>query len=155
MAWTDIPATDTDVDSPLDEDLFDALRDNQLECRTAHYQVDISEGTASDSSFTTIKTVTIYVPDLADYTGIQRKVIGEFEAKITAGTATYRLLGDGNTGTEVTSTATSFESVECEVDIDAGSAGSVVTVQLQGKSDITPDVRTHKAEDRITWRTVY
>lgn len=36
MAWTDIPNSDLDQNSPLDEDLYEALRDNDRELRIAN-----------------------------------------------------------------------------------------------------------------------
>lgn len=158
MAWTDILSTDTDIGSPIDEDLTEGLRANQLLTRAALFGVSFAEVTTASATYVTVQSVRVYVPDLDDYTGIQRELTAEIEAKVSnaSGVATYMLEDDssGDTGSEVTTSATSYGWQELTLDLDATWAGTNRTINIQAK--ITGGYTAYaRSENAVSWRVAY
>lgn len=134
MAWTDIPAADVDVDSPIDEDLVAALRDNLIECRVCVLGIEVYEDTTNNTSWTTSATVYVWLPDLADQDGLQRSLTLTVELKVTGGgTGYFRLRDDGAAvnGDAPSTTSTSYEDEVSTVDFATGLKGSVRTILVQ------------------------
>ena len=73
--FVDIPDADVDVGSfGTEPDVFEPLRDNAAAVRVALFGVDIAEDTSTAAAFEAINnsSFSVYIPDLADYTGIAR-----------------------------------------------------------------------------------
>ena len=124
MAYVDIPDADVDLDSfGKETDVFQRLRDNIRAGRETVFAWPYAEQSTNSATFVTLDSVRLFVPNVPAFTGIARQIIHDFEAKIApAGTGTYRLRDNvsGNTGTEVTTTNTSYEAKSATLNIDAG-----------------------------------
>lgn len=137
-AYTVIPNTDVDQDSPGKEgDVFQELRDNQNAQRILLIYINFAEQSTPSATYVKLGDVVVYpIPDLADYTSIQRKILGYIDVKTTAGTATFQFrdAGSASTGTEVTTTSSSYEPKEPTIDQDAGWKGTTRTLEIWGKT---------------------
>lgn len=136
MAYTDIPDTDVDIDSPLDEDLFEDLRDNDEAIRQNLFGVEIAEQSTASATYVTLTSFDVYLPSLPDYTGIQRSLVFEAEVRTTAGTATYKVTDNAAAvdSTEATTTSAAYESKEVTLNFAAGLAGTIRTIDVKGKT---------------------
>ncbi len=155
--WTNIPDTDLDVGSPLKEDdVGQALRDNAIACRRWLQAHDFAEdtttsGTASD---VTGSGVTIYIPDMADYTGIARQVKFAIEAKVTSGEGEYQLYNATDTieGTWVAVTATTYTWTELTISNAAATKGDNVNYKVRFRRSSGTGTVYARATNSITLR---
>ena len=135
--WNNIPDADLDLDSPgKTQDVFEYLRDNAGAVRIAILGIYMGEETDNSASYVEhTDTITLHIPDVADYTGIQRKVSVTVEVKVSAGTGTFQLKDDATstTGGEVTSTSTGYEDKTLTLDLDASWKGTDRTIIVQYK----------------------
>ena len=157
--WTDIVSTDVDTDSPLDEDLFQALRDNANAVRQTIFGISVSETSTTSTSFVTLHSFRINVPGLDDYTTIQRQINGEAQAKIAkaAATGTLRLEDDstGTTGSETTFNATTYGYESLTLDVAAAWKGTTRTINIQAKTDNASYATSIKYDQGVGWRLDY
>lgn len=139
MAWVDIPATDTDIDSPEDEDLFESLAGNDVALRVAPVGWGVAEVTASSTGYVTLATVYVRIPDVAS-SAIQRKLVFRFECKVASGgTGTFKVTDNAAAvdSTEATTTSTSYEDKEVTLNFAEGLAGTTRQIDIKGKYTTT------------------
>lgn len=124
--WTNIVDGDVDLDSELDEDLFEALRDNAAAARISVLGIDVDEDTTTTDSPSWDQVLAgdfdLEIPDLNDYVGIARKVTVTVEAKVTSGTTgNLRIYNVTNAtgGSAVGVTETSYTDKEVEINVDS------------------------------------
>lgn len=155
MSWTDISSSQVDIDSPVDTTLMTALRNNSRALRTALFGVHFAETSVAATSFTDVVSTKVYVPDLPDYTGLQRKLTVEIDAKVDAAgdEIQLQLSGFGTTGTAVSVTSTTYGLVELSIDIGSSYAGSTEDVAIQGKA-VTGSGKI-RSLNLVTWRLEY
>jgi len=158
--WNAIPDSDIDLDSPgKTQDVFQYIRDNISAARIIIFGVDLAEDTTSSTSWDThIGSAYIHVPDVADYSGIQRVVYVPIEVKISGGaTGSYRLkdLATSTVGGTETTTSATYEVVTLELDIDASWKGTDRTLKLEFQSSDGGEVAFAKCEYRIDARMEY
>ena len=155
MAWTDIASTDVDIDSAVDTDLMSALRNNTRALRTNLFGVHFAETSVGSASITGIVTAKVYVPDLPDYTGLQRKLTVEIDAKVDASgnEIQLQLSGFGTTGSAVSVTSTTYGLVELSIDIGSSYAGNTEVGAIQGKA-VTGSGKI-RSLNLVTWRLEY
>lgn len=137
--WTDIPDTDIDVDSPGDTDLFTGLRDNTRAARRQTIGFYVSTVNTTSATYALLDTVYLKVPDVDDFTSIQRILTFEAEVAVSGGgTATWKLTQTDHGGpvdsTEATTTSASFESKTVTLNIPAAAQGDIVTLEIYGKT---------------------
>ena len=79
---------------------------------------------------------TIWLPDVADYTGIQRLVSATIQGKVTAGVGSFRLKDDdsGDTGTETTTSSTGYTDLTLTLNLDGSYKGSSRTILVEFKT---------------------
>jgi len=148
-AFVDIDDNDIDVDSPLTTDVFQDFRQCDRAVRVALLGFDVSTQTFTSSSYTLLATVYVYIPDLADFDGIQRRLLLECEVKSSGGaTATIKTIADSVSSDEPTTTSTSFVSQTITQNFDVALAGTVVAVAIYGK--IVSGTGSFKIVDRLT-----
>ena len=131
-AFIDEADTDLDIDSPLTTGLFTNKRQNDRALRRALVGFHIAETTFTSTSYVTLATLYLWIPDLADFSGIQRRLLFEFEAKVTSGTATYKIAAAVDSD-EPTQTSTSYGSKTCTLNIASAFKGTVHTLAIQAK----------------------
>ena len=157
MAYTDVPDSDIDVDSPLDTDLFTALRDNDNETRQILFGYNRAEVTTTTSGYTTLATFSLYLEDLPDYTGIQRKLVMPIELKQSGGgTVTFRLQDNAAAveSNEVTETSATYVwSADLTLNFAAGLEGTTRTINLQAK--VTSGDAFARSQNRAAVRVHY
>lgn len=156
-AYTNIPDGDVDVDSPLDADLFTALRDNDEALRIQVLHVNVAEVTETSSTYPGSPNASfrLYVPDLADYTSIQRTLTFEAEVKTTSGTMTFKVQDNATAtdSTETTSTSSTFESKEVVLNLAAGWVDTIRTIDVYMKT--TAGTASLRSVDSVTSRMEY
>lgn len=136
-AWTNIAATDIDVDSPGKTDtLFVALNNNTASARIALFGVDVPEDTSTAGAMETVanSSFSLYIPSLGDYTGIARKITLTVETKVASGdTGSFRMYNITNTtaGDTLTDTTTSYSDTELTLDIVDGWKGTTIDCRLE------------------------
>lgn len=154
--WTDIPATDVDIDSPVDEDLMLSLKQNDEANRLSLFGVYFVETTFTNTSYNTLSSHDVYIPNLTDYTGIQRTVYFEFEGQAGASeTALFRVTGVGTTSNVVTVTSTTYVSVECTISVGSTWAGSRQTFTIQKQTNPGSNNSSARSENSVTCRVEY
>jgi len=133
-AYTNLTDGQVDIDSPITETLLQALRDNAAAVRVQPIYFDGS-GVETSTGFTEAFDLYLTVPDIADYTGIQRRLTLSVEAYVNSGAGQVRLRDKTNAvdGTAVDVTATGVGTFyEIAVDIAAGLEGTSVEFAVQG-----------------------
>jgi hypothetical protein len=130
--FVDLADTDVDIDSPLTTGLFENFRQCDRALRRAVMGFHIPETTFTSATYVQLAEAYIWIPDLADFDGIQRQLLFEFEAKVTSGTATFKLVSVVDSD-EPTQTATSYTSTTCTLDIAGALKGTVLYFSVQGK----------------------
>ncbi len=160
--YVNLPDTDVDIDSPQDTDLFDTLRDNIEASRICVLFIDEAEATTSVTSAggAVLFSMLVFIPDLADYTGIDRTIYADFEGKLTgsAGTplATF-WLRDNETATDgstVTESGTSYVVKALSLSVDSWK-GTFRTIDLVAKINDGANSAEAKAENSNAWRLEY
>lgn len=150
-----IPDSDLNLDSPgKTQDVFEYLRDNAGAVRIAILGIYLAEETDTSASYQEhAGTIVVHVPDVADYTGIQRLISVTIEVKVSAGTGTFQLKDDAssNVSSEVTSTSTSYEDKTLTLDLDAGWKGTDRTIIVQYKVSGGNDVYVKAGPRYDTW----
>ena len=159
--YIDIPDTDVDLDSPGKEDLvFKRLRDNINAMRIQIIKTDVAEQTETGSSFVTKATIRIFLPNVANYAGIARRIVAEIDVKVNNGanTGTYRLRdsASGDVSNEVTTTATSYEQKSPILTVDpAWLSGDGVVRLIQIQAKVSAGTAYVKADERASWFQEY
>ena len=153
--WTDITDGQVDIDSPITTTLMTALRDNAEAVRVQPIFYD-SGGQLDETStgFTTQYTFDVGVPDIDDYTGIQRNLTIEVNAWVDANQGEVRIRDNTNAvnGTASTVTATaSGTRVSVPLDIAAAYAGTVVEIAVQSR---VTTATTISVDDDAVWAGV-
>ncbi len=135
MAWVDIPSTDSDIDSPEDEDIFQSLANNDVALRIAPVGFALAETQATSTGYVTLATVYVELPDVAS-SAIQRKLVFRCELKATAGgTMTLKITDNAAAvdSTEASSTSTSYEDKEVTLNFAEGLKGTKRQIDIKGK----------------------
>lgn len=157
--WTDIPSTDVDTDSPLDADLFTELRDNANAVRQSLFGVSIAETSTASTSYVTLHSFRLVIPDLADYTTIQRQVTGDIQAKVAnaAATGSYHLRDNssGNTGSDVTTSSITYAYLQPSLNIDAAWKGTTRTIDVRVKTNNASYAASLKYDQGVGWLLDY
>ena len=144
-AYVDIPDSDLEQDDPAKTGVMIQLRDNALAGRITIFGPELVEtdsvtlGGGADVWVDHPDPITVHIPDVADYTGIQRLIRARFQAKTAAGaTGTYRLKdsASGNTGAEVTTTSATYVQLSTTLDVLAAWKGTdrLIIPQLKSSS---------------------
>jgi len=136
-SWTDIAAIDVDVNSPVDETVMQSLADNCAALRVQPFYFD-SGGAKAETLGTMQQQWDFYidVPDLDDYTGLQRKVQMEFVAYVDAGAGEILLRDVNNVtdGSAVTVTSTSTTNRETvSVNLIAATQGTTARIAVRSR----------------------
>lgn len=148
-AFIDIPDTDIDVDSPLTTTIFQNFRQCDRAVRVIAFGFDVAEVTFTSATYVTVATVYFYLPDLADFDTIQRRILANFEVKTSAGgTLTLKTTADGVDSDEVTTTSTSYTSKTCTQNLASGLKGTIVQLDIKGK--ISAGTGYLRSIDRLT-----
>lgn len=157
--WTDIASTDVDTDSPLDTDLFTALRDNANAVRQSVFAVSIAETSTASTSYVTLHSFRLAIPNLADYTTIQRLVTGDLQMKIAnaAAIASVHLRDNATstTGSDVTTSSTTYIYAAPTLDIDASWKGTTRTIDVRVKTNGSSYAASIKYDQGVGWRLDY
>jgi hypothetical protein len=157
-AWQNIPDTDVDIDSPgKTTDVFSNLRDDLEAVRLDVFGVNIAEDThTGDTSWTAVTggAFRIHVPDVADYTGIQRKIDLTVEGKVTANNGLLRLYDVTNStaGATLTTTSATYEDLVLTIDIAAGDKGTTQDYRVEFSLSNSGDTVYCKAVNSFTGR---
>ena len=150
MAYVEIPDADCDLDSYGREDtLFERLRDNIRAIRVLICSWLYAENTTTSTSYVTLESVDIAIPDVDGWTSQQRAFTHRFECKVSGGTGTFQLRDSASSdvGSEVTTTATGYESKEASIDVDAGWIGTTRTFELRAKVTATDTVYAQSVDN--------
>lgn len=145
MAWTDIPNSDLDVNSPGKANaVFKAIRDNGHETRqlivpSIFPEPNDADGEVSTSltSYTTVYSFALDIPDLADFTGIQRRLVWDCEVKVVAPTPGAIRLQDVAAGvnsneiTNIVNTSWAVLASKLTLNFAAGLLGTTRTIAVQ------------------------
>lgn len=116
LPWVNIPTTDRDAESVINEDFVDNMHQNQevlctqpVDCRWD----EISE----DTSFPFVQNEEAFVPECANTTDGDIKLIVRFQKKVASGTTgQVRItLGSGTPVTSATFTNTAYDTIEIEI----------------------------------------
>lgn len=135
MAWVDIPTTDVDVDSPLDEDIFQKLADNDEAIRVAPVGFELPETQATSATYVTLATRYVRIPNVLS-TAIQRKLVFRCQLKATAGgTMTLKITDNAAAvdSTEASSTSTSYEDKDVTLNFAESLKGTTRQIDIKGK----------------------
>lgn len=159
--YVDIPDTDVDIDSPGQENkVFSRLRNNATAQRFQIIATDLAEASTTSSTFVTLRAVLIFLPNLADYTGIARRIVSDFRIKVDGGggTGTYRLqeLGSSDVSNEVTTTSTTYVNAGPIIAVDPAwltGDGALRTFNLQAK--VTAGTAFLHSIARSSWHQDY
>lgn len=131
MAWTDIPDTDIDTNSPLDTDLFTELRDNIRECARSVVNYEYAEQSTTSATFVTLVSREIFIPDVDGPIG-QANLIAEVRVSTDTGSFRLRDNASTNVGATVTTTSATYEDKTLSITIDASWQGTLRTIEVQG-----------------------
>ena len=143
--YLSVLTTDTDVNSPQDEDLMDALRANSAAVRIQLLFNDVAEYSHAGGWTAGPTSLWIEIPDIADYTGIQRLLSITLDARVSLGTGQYRLhdvasATDGTTSNNIIATAYGTDVAICTLDIDASWVGTVREIVIESQQVSTGTV---------------
>jgi hypothetical protein len=135
-AWVTIADADVSVGAFLKETVvMKPLRDNAAALRTDLYPVNIAETTTTGAAYGTVtgSEHKVFVRNLADYVGIDRKIRLEVEARATSGEGRIRLydVGSSTAGVEVVFTNTSYAWKSLELDVADGWKGTVRDLRVE------------------------
>lgn len=139
MAWVDIPDADIDVGSFLREDLVTfRLRDNLRELRRSVLAWVFPEATTTSSTYVALAgtDLKIFIPDYADYSGLQRRLTVWIDYKVSGNSADYKIVEtvSGNSGTALTGlTSTTYVAINLTIDVQSSWKGTMRTFQIQAK----------------------
>lgn len=162
-AYTVVTDSMIDINSPLDENLFQYLRDGIEASRICNLWMDEAEATTNVTAAggAVLFSMELFIPDVADYTGIQRKICGDIQCKLTgsAGTplATF-WLRDNATATDggtVTTNSTSYVDLNPTLDLLAAWKGTKRTIDVVGKINDAANSAEAKSEDNNAWYLEY
>lgn len=135
--YTNIPTTDVDLDSPITEDeVIKAFRDNIDATRIELVATDFTEQTTTSGSWVTLSSFPLTIPDVEDYSGIQRKLsiwLAMRTDGVELGEVRLRDLATLNVGAAKTTTSGSYEPKQPTLDIDAAWKGTTRTFQIRGQ----------------------
>ena len=143
-AHSNLPDTDLEQDDPgKTTTVFFKLRDNALAGRISPIGILLAEYDTVTGAFGAntygehITEMPLRIPNVADYTGIQRLYRINLSVKTVSGaTGTYRLKDQAttNTGSEDTSVSATYETISLTLNIDAGWIGTDRIILVEFKS---------------------
>ena len=145
--FPDIVSTRRDVDSPLEQQLFDDLY-NRDEALSEHpFFLESAEVSTSATTFTTVKSWQVYVPAGA------KKLVIAFQAKVSAGTGSYQvIIGALTSDTKTTTSASYVDTLRCTLSDVSTVRGTEVTVSLQAKNSSGANTTFAKQTDGAACR---
>ena len=115
------------------------------------------EVTTTTNSFpNAMQTLNVEVPDLPDFTGIQRRIYITLDAEETnsAGTIRLRDTVSGDTGPEVTVDQAAYDAETVQLDVPASWAGTTRAIIVDGKASASQTLRL-KSVNRVGVRVLY
>jgi hypothetical protein len=135
MAWTDIPDSDVDPNSPLKTGLFSKLRDNLKILREGPWRfttAEVVQTPAGAATYQNYLTVPHYVPPYA------KKLVIALQVKTASGTATFqaRVAGAAEVSDEPTSTSAAYERKEMTFADLSGHRGAIKDFEIWVKSTV-------------------
>lgn len=157
--YVDIPDTNVDLDSPAKASaVFTRLRNNINAARILTLPTQVTEQTTASGTYVTLATVVFFIPNVANYATIVRRIIADLSVKTTSGTATFRLRETVSLdlSTEVTTVSTTYEEKQPDMTIDAAwlsGLGSIRSFSIQGKT--TAGTASMKSDERVSWYMEY
>lgn len=159
MAYTTISDSQVDIDSPIDTDLMQGLRDNARELRLQVFACYVPETTRNSTSYRIASTQSVYIPDYPDETGWTKHLAIEVDLKTdnASGAAIYQLedSSSGNTSSEVSTTFTTYQAADNSLSIPGAWAGTTRDILVKIKNANASYTTTIKSEDRVTARLYY
>jgi len=159
-AWVQIPDSDVNLDSPQKTGLMTKLRDDAAAARIALIGLELEEASTTSTTFVEHADPLClpHIPDVADYTGIQRKLYLPVQAKTAGGaTGTYRLKDQatGTTGPEQTTTSGAYVKLTLELDVPAAQKGTDRIILVEYKSSSGANAAFVKTVPRVDGRLEY
>lgn len=157
-AYVDIATTATDTDSPADTDLWDALRDNTDAARIHLFWVHFAEQTTTSSTPTLKYTFKLYIPDLRDFSGVDRRITSDIEIKTDAsGTAEVYLEDNvsGTAGATVLVNNTGYVDRTPNLAIDDVWVGTVRTIDVYLAAQDNTNAAYMRSLNSAAWRLEY
>lgn len=136
MSYIEITDAMVDVDSGLDEDLYEYMRDNIRALRTFNIWLNVTEQSHSNAAYTTLFSFLIYIPNVAGFTGLTRSIKVMIETKVSTGTGYYQLEDDASSdvSNEVSEDGTTYADLGLlTLTVDASWIGTTRTINVQGK----------------------
>lgn len=134
MAWVDLPITDTDLDSPVKTGLLLKMRDNDRALRITVIAQEMAEQSDTVSVYTAAAfSFFLFIPDLPDYIGYQRKFTFNCEMKVSGGgTGTLKVRDNASAtdSTEATTTNGTYEEKEVVLNVDSAWKGTTRTIEV-------------------------
>lgn len=159
MSYTVITDSMIDVDSPFDETLAAAYRNNIRELRFVPFCVQQAITTTTATSAATVGSFSIYIPSFSDESGWTRQIVLELEAKnsSTSYITTFQIQDQGTTtnGTSATTSSSSFVSVTSTLTVASTWAGTTRTINLRLATNNASGSATIQSTNRITGRMWY
>lgn len=135
--WSDVALGEVDGDSDVTQATLDKIRKNNRAERFRLLQFTQAEVTRANASYGLMVTLKpVLVPDVADYSGLQRLLDLYVEVKVSAGTGTIQIRDDdaGTTGDEPTTVSTTYEVKRPTLNIASALKGTVRTWKIYGKN---------------------
>jgi len=161
--YVDIVDASVDLDSPAKATaVFKRLRDNINAARIQIIKTDVAEQTETGAAFVTKATLRIFLPNVADYTGIARRIVAELDVAVNSGanTGTYRLRESVSldVSNEVTTNSVhpTFEQKSPILTVDPtwlSGDGVVRVIEIQAK--VSAGTAYVKADARASWYQEY
>lgn len=149
--FIDIADTDIAIDKGIKTGiLLSRLRQNQRAARIALVGFYVPEVTFTSPTYVTLATQSFWLPNRADFSGIQRRLVMEFEGKVYGGSspvATYQISAVSNSD-EPTANGTSYASKLASLNLESALKGTKVTVTIKGK--VTSGVGYFRIADAAT-----
>ena len=132
--FPDIPTSDRDEDSPLDEDLFDNYHDRDEGLREQSFTLELSEVSTNSATYVTLADWRISIPLWAKI----MKIVLDTKV-VAATTGTYKALLDTSTASdEPTDTKTAYDPTTPTVitfsDISSLAPDTDALLELQAKN---------------------
>ena len=150
--WVNVTSGEVDLDSPGIEDVFTALKDNPAAMRVLSLFEDHADESHSNTTWTNAaQSMYLDIPDLADYTGIQRKLTVTLEPYVSSNSGEYRLtdVSTGTNGTAVTGVVnSSYDGTEITLELDIDSTWKGTNRQFKISSQIFTSGEVHYRIDK-------
>lgn len=159
--YIDIPDTDVDLDSPAKTDLFfKRVRDNINALRIQLIPINILEKSTNLGAYDTLTSISLFLPNVADYAGIARRIVAVWDGKVSGGgNASYRLRdsASGDTSNVLSTTSATYVPLgPFDLTVDpAWLSGDGVIRTFQIQAQTTAGTAFMEAPSRMSWYQEY